>query len=99
MHGLSNARQSASACPFSSESRVHHCLSPFSLDWHPFHPSMDRFSRIQLPLNLAEGEVSERFKVLAWKASVGNTTGGSNPPLSASPNNQNNDAFPGEGGR
>lgn len=44
---------------------------------------MDRFSELQASgLDTAEGEVSERFKVLAWKASVGQPTGGSNPPLS-----------------
>ena len=29
------------------------------------------------------GEMAEWFKAHAWKACVGNTTGGSNPPLSA----------------
>ena len=35
-------------------------------------------------VSVASGEVAEWFKAHAWKACVGNTTGGSNPPLSAS---------------
>jgi hypothetical protein len=36
-----------------------------------------------------DGEMAEWFKAHAWKACVGNTTGGSNPPLSASSNRLN----------
>ena len=44
---------------------------------------MDRFSKSQgfLP-GLVEGEVSERFKVLAWKASVGSRPPGVRIPPS-----------------